>query len=405
MQFGIACGFVALSIMSLEYAMISKMNALASAFGQDALLRIHKLMGILATALVVTHVVLVVSAGYPLVSLNPLNTENPPALRWGAGAGLCAVALIFLSLFRRQVRLPYGWWQYIHRWLADAILLMGLAHVLLIGGFTSSPPMRVSLALYFAVIVLLGIHYRLVRPLRLRSRTWELIENRAERGDACTLVLKPHNHPGITFEPGQFAWLNTGTSPFHKDRHPISFSSVAPDEVGGEIAFTIRKLGDWSGTVVPSLKPGRLLWVDGPYGVFTADREQGMGYVLFGGGVGITPMMSICSTLAERGDRRHVVLFFASRDLDSLTFDEAWRTLQRKLDLKLVVVLEKPPDNWTGEKGFITKTIIEKHLPKYYKRYQYFICGPPPMMDAIEEILPSFGIPPQQIHSERFDMI
>jgi predicted ferric reductase len=52
---------------------------------------------------------------------------------------------------------------------------------------------------------------------------------------------------------------------------------------GGCIAFTIKALGDWSGKIVPAIKPGARIWVDGPYGVFSADREQGPGYVLIGG--------------------------------------------------------------------------------------------------------------------------
>jgi ferredoxin-NADP reductase len=49
--------------------------------------------------------------------------------------------------------------------------------------------------------------------------------------------------------------------------------------------------------------------------------------------------------------------------------------------------------------------MIRTYLPKYYQRYQHFICGPPPMMDAVEKGLPALGVPPQPIHSEGFDMI
>jgi len=404
-QFGVACGFVGLSVMSFEYALISKMSALAGAFSQDALLQFHKLMGILATVLLVIHAIFMMLVGYPLAWLNPLSSEGPVAMRLGAGAAYLVLLLIFLSMFRKKIKLSYGWWQLSHRFLADAIVLMALAHVLLTGGFSSSRAMRVALALYYSVLLAIGIRTRIVRPLRLWSQKWEIVENRVESGDSRTLVLKPHNHEGFTFEPGQFAWLNTGRTPIHKDRHPISFSSCAYDDKGGQIAFTIRNLGDWSGQEVPTLKPGQLVWVDGPYGVFTADREQGMGYVLFGGGVGITPMMSICSTLAERGDQRPVILFFASNDMAGLTFAEQLRALEHRMNLKVVFVLKRPPQEWAGETGLITKQLIQKYLPPHYKRYQYFICGSPPMMDAIEDILPTLGVPPQRVHSERFDLV
>jgi predicted ferric reductase len=404
-QFGVACGFVGLSIMAFEYALISKVKAVAGAFGQDALLQFHKLMGMLAAILITVHAVLMMRSGYPLEWLNPFHGENPWAMRWGVSAGYLLAVLMVLSLLRRKIHLAYDWWQLTHAWLADLVVVMGLAHVLLFGGFSSTPAMRGTVAVYGVILISLGAYFKIIRPIRLWSKPWEVVENREERGASRTLVLRPRGHEGFVFEPGQFAWLNTGKTPFHKDRHPISFSSCAYEEKGANISFTIRDLGDWSGRTVPQLKPGGRLWVDGPFGVFTADREQGMGYVLIGGGVGITPMMSICSTLAERGDPRHVLLFFASREVGDLTFAGEFEALQRRMNLKIVYVIERPDANWTGEKGYLTKEMIRRYLPEHYRRYQYFICGPPPMMDAMEKALPELDVPPQNVHSERFDMV
>ncbi len=404
-QFGVACGLVSLSIMAFQYTMISKVKTVAGAFGQDALLHFHKLMGMLALVLLMAHAVLMLLSGYPAEWLNPFAPENPWAMRWGVIAGYLLVLLTLVSLLRKPLRLSYGWWQMSHAWLADAVVLMGLVHVLMFGSFSRSPAMRATFAVYSVIVLTLGIKYRLVRPLRMWSKPWVVVENRKEKGDSRTLVLKPSGHEGFTFEPGQFAWISTARTPLHKDRHPISFSSRAYDYGPAEIAFTIRDLGDWSGEIVPKLEPGRRVWVDGPYGVFSADREQGMGYVLIGGGVGVTPMMSICATLAERGDRRPVILFFAGRDLDSLTFDEEFRALEKRMNLKIVYVIERPPENWKGEKGYLNQEILKRHLPAQHKRFQYFICGPPPMMDMVEKALPALGVPPQNIHSERFDMV
>jgi len=404
-QFGVACGFVGLSVMAFEYALISKVKTVAGAFGQDALLQFHKHMGMLATFLIVVHAVLMIRSGYPLEWLNPVNREVPLAMRLGVIAGILLVVLMALSLLRKKIRLAYGWWQLTHAWIADFIVVIGLAHVLLFGGFSSTPAMRATLAAYCVFLVSLGIYFKIIRPIRMWSRPWEVVENRQERGDSRTLILRPRGHEGFVFEPGQFAWLNTGKTPFNKDRHPISFSSCAYDEKGADIGFTIRNLGDWSGETVPALEPGSSLWIDGPYGVFTADREQGMGYVLIGGGVGITPMMSICSTLAERGDPRPVLLFFASRELEDLTFAEEFAALEARMNLRVVYVIERPSDDWSGERGYLTKEMIQRYLPPQYRRFQCFICGPAPMMDAMEKALPALGVPPQQIHSERFDMV
>ena len=181
-------------------------------------------------------------------------------------------------------------------------------------------------------------------------------------------------------------------------------SSCAHDQPG-PIAFTIKNLGDWSGTVVPALQPGRKIWVDGPYGVFTPDREQGPVYVLIGGGAGITPLYSICRTFAERGDTRPVLLFFCGRAFDRLIFFEQFEELKKRMNLSIVLVLEEPPAGWTGESGFITGDILGKHLQSQFKRFEYFVCGPPGLMDVMEEALISLGVPAHNVHTERFDWV
>ena len=68
-------------------------------------------------------------------------------------------------------------------------------------------------------------------------------------------------------------------------------------------------------------------------------------------------------------------------------------------------VLEHPPDDWKGEKGYINAPMLGRHLPPGYKRHQFFICGPGPMMDAMERALAAMGVPAGRINTERFDMV
>jgi ferredoxin-NADP reductase len=75
------------------------------------------------------------------------------------------------------------------------------------------------------------------------------------------------------------------------------------------------------------------------------------------------------------------------------------------MNLQVVIVLSKPPEGWTGETGYITGDVLQRHLPQQYKRFQYFICGPTPLMDGMEKALPELGVPADKIHTERFDMV
>jgi predicted ferric reductase len=404
-QFGVACGFVGLCIMAFEFVLISKVASIAAAFGQDALIQFHRAMGFLAVVMLLIHPALMIQSGYPVAWLNPLNTESPWAMRWGILATLCLLLLTILSVWRVRLKVTYGWWQLTHGLLADAIVIMSLVHVLMFGGFAATKPMQVLLEIYYALLILLALRFKVINPLRIWSKRWEVTNNISELGDSQTVVLRPAGHKGFSFEPGQFAWINTGRTPFHKDQHPISFSSCGFDEPGREVAFTIKDLGDWSGQTVPDLKPGDKVWIDGPYGVFSTDREQGPGYVLIAGGVGITPMRSMCLTMAERGDKRPVLLLFGTRDAEGLTFRDDFEKLKSRMNLQVVYVLSNPKNGEGDERGYINADVLRKYLPPQYKRFQYFICGPGPLMDAMEEALPALGVPPQNVHTERFDMV
>ena len=402
---GVGAGYLALAMMALEMALVARVRAAASAFGQDALLQFHRGMGIGALTLLLLHPVLLVASGaYPAAILG-WGSAVPLAIRLGSLAALCAIGIVATSLLRKRLRTPYEAWQVVHGVLAVTAVVVATWHASRVGRMAEAPAMRAVAVGYVVIFVGVFLRYRLIRPLRLLRKPWEVVSNVGELGDARTIRLRPVGHPGFSFEPGQFAWINLGTTPFHLEQHPISIASDGDVAPGGEIAFTIRNLGDWSGKRVPELRPGARAWIDGPYGAFSIDRDEGPGFVLVAGGVGITPMVAILSTMASRGDVRPVLLFYGARAEEDLTLRSTVEALGPRLALRVVYVLEHPPEGWQGEKGFIGADVLRRHLPPQYRRFQFFTCGPPPLMDAMERALPSLGVPPERIHAERFDMV
>jgi predicted ferric reductase len=359
--------------------------------------------------LLLAHPILLIIHGYPANCwLNPFASCGNQATVTASLSLYALVLLIGLSIFRERLRIRYEFWQITHGLLALFVLIASLVHIFILGRFTTTPLIKSMWMVYAVIVVFLILWYKILKPIFSWDQRWEVVENRVERGDAHTLVLKPIGHDGFSFEPGQYAWIKTGRTPFGVGQHPISLSSIGDVGPGGTISFTIKKLGDWSSEVVPAIKPGEKMWVDGPYGVLSADREQGMGYVLIAGGVGITPLYSMCQTLAERGDVRPVLLFYGARNFDDLTFREELEALKEKMNIKVVFVLSEPDEDWEGERGFIKADILKRHFPqqyrKQYQRFVYFICGPEPLMDAMEEMLPELGVPREKVFSERFGM-
>jgi len=407
-EIAVGAGFVGFSLMALEFALVSRIQPAAEPFGEDSLQLFHNLMGVAALGFVLAHPVLLFISGYPVSCwVNPFSSCSHLATKTAALSVYVLLILIGTSIWRKQLRLRYEIWYILHGIFALIVLSLALVHIFIIGRYTSTLIMKLAWGVYGVLIIGLIIRYKIYTPLRNWRRPWVIVENRVERGDAHTLVLKPAGHDGWTFEPGQFAWIKTGRTPFHVGQHPISLSSIGDVPSGGQVAFTIKNLGDWSGREVPALQPGKRVWLDGPYGVFSMDRNQAMGYVLIGGGVGITPLYSMLQTMVEREDIRPVILFYGANDLENLIFANELEALtsSEKLNLTFVPVLNNPDPDWEGEVGYIDAAVMKKYLPKQYQRFMYLICGPKPLMDAMEQALPELGIPPHQIITERFDMV
>jgi len=404
----VGLGFIGFSLMALEFALISRIDSAAEPFGEDSLQLFHNLMGITALAFILAHPTMLFIAGYPANCwLNPFSNCSNIATQTASLAVFILLLLVSSSIWRKRLHLRYEFWYVLHGVFALLVLGLAMVHIFIIGRYTSTTVMKVAWMVYGVLVIGLIIRYKIYAPLRNWRKPWEVIENRRERGDAHTLVLRPIGHPGWPFQAGQFAWIKAGRTPLHLGQHPISLSSKGDLSPDGVLAFTIKNLGDWSGKEVPALQPGDRVWLDGPYGVFTMDRHQAMGYVFIGGGVGITPLYSMLQTMVEREDRRPVLLFYGSSDPENLTFREQLEELAAsgKINLTFVPVIENPQEDWQGETGFINAAVMKKYLPRQYKRFVYLICGPKPLMDAMEKALPELGVPAQNVITERFDMV
>jgi predicted ferric reductase len=388
-ELGVACGFIAFALIAIEFALVARLRRAAEPFGIDALMGFHRQMGLAALAFLLLHVTLVGGHGDRLGMLSLASL----------------LALVAVSVGRRRLGVGYEWWQASHRILAALILATALAHVHAVGRYAAAWPVAVVVAGYAGLFLALGLRQWIFRPLWLRRRPWELIENRMENGSTRTLVVRPLGHRGFRFAPGQFAWLSTSMPAPFREQHPMTISSSAEPKPDGRIEFSVKALGDWSRDLVPGLAPGSRLWIDGPYGSFSPDHKPAQGLVLIAGGAGITPMRSILLTMRDRKARRPIVLIFGAHHPERAIFRDELVTLAMSNDLELVFVFEEPPPDWAGERGLITKDVLRRHLPVHAEHHQFFVCGPPPMMDAVEDALFELGVPPANVHTERFDLV
>jgi predicted ferric reductase len=315
---------------------------------------------------------------------------------------LALLTLVVTALWRVRLHISYEAWHLSHIALAITAVTGGLLHMVGWSFYLADPRKRalwIGLTVFWIALV---FYVRVVKPLFMLRRPYRVTEVRQERGETTTVVMRPEGHPGFRFRPGQFGWLTVWGRPFKITAHPFSFSSsaTAPD---GRVEMSIRKLGDFSKDI-DRIPVGRRVYLDGPYGAFTMGKPADM-HVLFAGGVGVTPMMSMIRTLADAGDKRPVLLLYGSKDWETITFREELEELRARLDLTVVHVLAIPAADWTGERGFINSEVLKRHLPSPYAAHEYFICGLGVMMDAVEKALKDLGVPISKYHSERYSFV
>jgi predicted ferric reductase len=400
-EFGGAIGYSGLAMMGLQFGLTARFRYVTEPWGEDVIYHFHRQISLVAIALVILHVII-------LFALRPQRVAmlNFFEASWRASFGALSIyaliALVVMALWRAQLGIRYETWHFAHITLAVVAIAAGLLHMVGFGRYLVDPWKRalwVGLTLFWIALLL---YVRIVKPWFMLRRPYRVAEVRKERGDTWTLAMEPDGHSGFRFSPGQFGWLTVWGSPFKITGHPFSFSSSAAVS-GGRVEMSIRNLGDFT-SAIPKVRAGRRVYLDGPYGAFTIGHPADM-HVLIAGGIGVTPMMSMIRTLADRGDMRPVILLYASKDWDSITFREDLESLKARLNLTVVYVLQNPPTGWTGEQGYITAEMFKRRLPPPYETHEYFICGPDVMMDAIETALKELGVPLSKYHSERYSFV
>ncbi len=403
LDLSVSLGFMGLAIMALQFVNSARLKFFNQPFGTDIVYHFHRQIGIAAFFMVAAHPLLlfILDARY----LRLLNIFTAP---WRAKFGLLAVllliAVVWTAEYRGKLKIPYGFWKIWHGILATLMVGLALTHIFTTGDYTDLPWKRILWIGYTILFLAMLAYTRVIYPFKLLRSPYQVEEVRKERGDVWTVAVKALNGKGLRFLPGQFAWLTAWKTPFSDSEHPFSIASSA--ESPQRIEMSIKSLGAYTAKI-QTLKAGDRVYMDGPYGSFSSERyPDAKNLVFIPGGIGVTPIMSMLRTLAERGDRRPIKVLYANQTWESVTFREELEDLRKRLNMELVYVIERPEQNWKGDAGFINTGIIKKYIPAEWMpdKAEVFLCGPAPMMNAVEKALIAAGLAEKHIHTERFSL-
>ncbi len=196
-----------------------------------------------------------------------------------------------------------------------------------------------------------------------------------------------------------------------------AYSMASYPAEGNKIMLNVRIASPppWAPDVPPgiassyifNLKPGDEVEVSGPYGeFFTKDTDKEM--VFIGGGAGMAPMRShLYDLLKTNESNRKISFWYGARSLREMFYDDEFKTLAKKFpNFNYNVGLSEPleEDNWTGPVGFIHQILYENMLKNHDDptELEYYMCGPPPMIDAVDKMLYDLGVEPEMIAYDKF---
>lgn len=212
------------------------------------------------------------------------------------------------------------------------------------------------------------------------------------------------------FKHGQFITLKLNINNERIIRsYSICTSPYSEKEL--KIAVKIVPDGKMSPYLNNYLKIGDTIEVMPPSGKFYTELNSSnkKKYVLFAGGSGITPMMSIIKSTLFIEKQSEIILFYANRETDNVMFKDELDNIAKNNDkLKIIYIFDNPPKNYPKEQsGLLSEEKIKILLEKYNGKNadEYFICGPLPMMQLIEKTLQQLNISPEKIHIEHFTAI
>ncbi len=229
-----------------------------------------------------------------------------------------------------------------------------------------------------------------------------------ETKDAISIVFEqPANK--ISYKSGQFLTLISNVNGKDVRR---AYSLCSSPFVDADLAVTVKRVdkGLMSNWLPDNLKAGQKLKVMEPMGQFTTEfsKENKRHMIMFGGGSGITPMMSIIKSALHQEPDSICSLIYCNRDIDSIIFKDELSKMETQDEgrLHVIHILDNAPMNWQGYSGLLNKAMLEKlfeRIPDWgLDKTTYLMCGPEGMMKNVEILLAEHKIPDDKIFKESF---
>ena len=388
-------GLLAGYLVAVMVILMARVPILEYRIGPDTLTRWHARGGRVFLLLVLVHAGSAVQAWAESRQQNLISAAFavlglPGLMAATIGTALFVmIGIISVRAARRKV--SYETWHGIHL-LTYLAIALSFVHELAGPNLTGHIGLQVLWSLLYAYALALVLRYRLLAPLmslwRHRLRVHAVIP---EANGVVSLVMRGRHITELGAQPGQFFRWRFMTAATYRSAHPFSLS--APPH-GDLLRITVKALGDGS-RLVHSIRPGTLVFAEGPSGAMTALRRTRASVLLIAGGVGITPMRALFETL-DIGDGRLSLIYRAPTRADVI-FRHELQEIARRRGAEILWMIgpsADPANQFTAEN-------LRRLVPDIAERDVY-LCASTGMSAAVRKALRKAGLPDRRLHEESF---
>jgi predicted ferric reductase len=395
---GRLAGLLAMNLIFLQLILIGRVKWVETVFGLDKLSRLHRWNGHAILVLILLHPTLI-TLSHSLINQTTYFSQLADfLLHWKyvllAFIGfLLLLTTIGLSITIVRKRLKYETWWYVH-FLNYAAIALIFWHQLQFTPEAFSPAFRIYWWSLAIISVMNFVWFRLVMMVYKTYKHQFRVSRVEDLGIATSVYISGVKMDEYKVHPGQFAFYAFYQKGFQGEKHPFSFSMVPKNN---EIRFTAKKLGDFTNKL-PELKVGSKVMIDGPHGTFTESLIRREKLLFIAGGSGITPIRSLLESLGPK--RKDMVLLYSNKTRADIMLGDELAELSKQHGFKIVNILAD--EQVAGfENGRLDGEMIKRLVPDVLER-EAFLCGPPPMTQALRGALKDMGLASQFVHYEKF---
>lgn len=401
-------GLLAYSMMLTVTFIGSRPRFIEKHAGMPRMYEVHAMMSVVLSILIILHMILQ-WGGFSALLRNTITQTGYVAvfsMILVMFSGIFSLSGIFVSknktlrkwketIFNREVML------WIHR-LAIVAIIAVYFHLFALSFLRNNTLFMVLLTTY--TVAILG-YYAIWKIKIVQAPKFNVKEIYKATPSLWVLEFEPKNGQLVNYNPGDYFFIRFDKSAdITGEGHPFSTSSAITKLHSNSIEFMIKQAGDWTGAL-GNIKVGDIATLEGPYGDFYPNevRTSEVPFILMGGGIGLTPNLSILRSEMDLESQREIHLVWAlSYEEDMFMIDELeeYKKINPNFQYHIIFSNEEVEG---FPFGFISHPFLKDvGVADLYQTGHFFICGPDVMMDATKKVLLDNGVPEDSINVDEF---